>query len=155
MAAPRACGETRSWLHVAACMCCPEDSLGPNSGLLSCLRIGFAPPSPPFILIKAKERICAPTQLFHYILRLRCFQRVQLREIRCGGELKRKPLWLLCALKSISLYFSGALKCFSSEMVCVFFSHLLVHWCCLGGLFCVPSQKNALVLEFKSSMDMI
>ena len=58
-----------------------------------------------FYFNKAKEQICSVTQLFHYIPRLICLQCVQLREIRCGGEGKRKSLWHLCALKGISLYF--------------------------------------------------
>lgn len=70
----------------------------------------------PFYFNKAKEQICSLTQLFHYILKLMCLQHVQLRDIKGGGEGKRKPLWPSCALKSISLYFYSALKCFFFNM---------------------------------------
>lgn len=59
----------------------------------------------PFYFNKAKEWICSLTQLFRYILKLIYLWHVQLREIRCGEEGKRKPLGPLWALKSISLYF--------------------------------------------------
>lgn len=101
---PRMWGETRHWLHIASKMCYQEDLVGPSGGLLSHYRICFKQ-IVPFYFHKAKEQICSLTQLFHYIPRRVCLQPVQLREIRCGGEGKRKPLRPLCALKSISLYF--------------------------------------------------